>query len=592
MSRTRVLVGLWLTGVLALAGVPSAEDFRAEASVDRRAVGVGEPLTLTISVFGGDKVSEPDLGNIDGFRVVNTSTSRNISIVNMKMTRSLNLQYTLVALKQGEYELGPFTVASDNQTYETGSVRVTVTKGRAPSQSGQAGAQSDEDLVLLTASVDKSKAYVGQQITYTVKFAYRVRLLSGTQYIPPDHTGFWFEDMGETGPEIETIRGTQYYVLTRRTAFFPISSGKFTIGEAGVRFEVRELDPFSRDPFSLFGRDPFGAFGRREGAAQTTPIEIEVLPLPRQGRPADFTGAVGKFSLSATASAQEVRVGESLTLSIRVRGRGNLKSIGEIPLPEIRDFRVFAPKAREVINADGQVVGGEKIFDLVLVPQRPGNYTLEGFDFSYFDPEKASYVVTTAEPVRVEVLPADESVAGQLNESGLETRIARQDIRYVKRVAIDRDDLTLSSGGATGMLIKYLPVLIALAGIVISIQRRRAAGSGRAGARRAFRVLVGELKAAERLLAKEARTADASGCVGRAIRKYIAARTGVGESVVDEAFVGSMARVSPERRTEIGRLFGDLDRIRFSPVSPDRAELEQILEKARSIFSMVDKEWK
>jgi hypothetical protein len=398
--------------------------------------------------------------------------------------------------------------------------------------------------------------------------------------------------MGESGPAIETIGGTQYYVITRRTAFFPISSGAYTIGKAGVRYEIRDLDPFSRDPFSLFGRDPFDAFGRREGAAETKPVDIEVLPLPREGKPAEFSGAVGKFTMSASASAEEVMVGESLTLSVRVRGQGNLKSIGEIALPEIGDFRVFAPKARETINVDGRVVGGEKVFDLVLVPQRPGSYTLEGFDFSYFDPERARYMVTTADPVRVEVLPADESVAGQLREAGLETTIARQDIRYVKRVTIERDGLTLSLDGGRGGFVRYLPVLIAVVGIVIGVQRRRSALSGRAGARRAFKGVAREIEAAERMLVRGVDTADASGRVARAIKRYIAARAGVGEAVVDEVFIGSIAGVSTERRSEIARLLADLDRIRFAPVSPDRDELAGITDRARSLLNMVDREWK
>jgi hypothetical protein len=590
MNRATVPAFIWLACVLALVSAPGAEDFRAEASADRKAVGVGEALTLTIAVFGGDQIREPDLSSIEGFRIVNTSTSRSINIVNMKMTRSLNLQYTLVALKQGEHVLGPFTVVSDKETYETEPVKVTVTKGRAPAHREQAGAAAAEDLVLLTGTVDKSEAYVGEQITYTLKFAYRVRL-SGLSYAAQEHTGFWFEDLGETGPAIETIEGTQYYVVTRRRAFFPISSGTFTIGKAGVQYEARELDPFSRDPFSLFGRDPFDVFGRRQGAAETRPIEIEVLPLPREGKPADFTGAVGDFALSARASASEVMVGESLTLSVRVRGRGNLKSIGEIPLPEIRDFRVFAPEAREVINTEGGRVGGEKIFDLVLVPQRPGNYTLEGFDFSYFDPGKAAYLVTTADPVKVTVLPADDTVAGPPGEAGLGTRIARQDIRHVKRVPIERDDLTLPLDGAAGTLIKYLPVLIALAGIVITIQRRRAAASGRASARKAFKVLVRDLKGAGRMLGRDAPAADVSGHTARAVKSYIAARAGVAESVVDEVFVGSLDRVSTEQGSEIAQLLADLDRVRFSPVSPDRTELEQIIERAGNLFRQVDKEW-
>jgi hypothetical protein len=591
MRCVKALGGLWFVGLLALAGTAASDDFRAEASVDRRAVGVGETLTLTISVYGGGKVSEPDLSGLDGFRIANTSTSRSINIVNMKMTRSLNLQYTLVALREGEYVLGPFTVASGQETYETEPVKVTVTKGRAPSAREQAAGGADQDLVLLTARVDKAKAYVGQQITYTLKFAYRVRI-SGTQYVPPEHTGFWFEDMGETGPEIETIGDTQYYVVTRRTAFFPISSGTYTIGKASVRYEVQALDPFSRDPFSLFGRDPFDVFARKQGAAETKPLQIEVLPLPREGKPSEFSGAVGRFTISAEASADEVMVGESLTLSVRVRGQGNLKSIGEIPVPEIKDFRVFAPKARETINVDGRVVGGEKVFDLVLVPQRPGNYTLEGFDFSYFDPDKGGYVVTAADPVRVEVVAADQSMASQGGDAGLESRIARQDIRYVKRGRIERDGLTLSLDGGRGALIRYLPALIVVVGIILSIQQRRSTASGRARARQALKRTAKDLRAAENVLSKGANTADVSGRIAKTIKTYIAARAGVGEPVVDETFIASMTQVSPERRSEIARLLSDLDRMRFAPVSADPRDLARMIDRARSLLSAVDKEWK
>lgn len=590
-----ILALMVLGGLLSGAASVSAEDFRVEASVDRRAVGRGETLTLTFTVYGADRVSEPDLSVIEGFQVVGSSSSRNISIVNMKMSRSLNLQYTLLAIQEGEYVLGPFTVKAGDETYDTEPIKVAVTAGQGSPQRLPSGQQTrgrvDDDLVLLTASVDRTRAYVGQQITYTLKFAYRVRLLEDTQYIPPDHTGFWFENLGESGPAIETIDGVRYYVITKRTAFFPISSGKFTIGEAGIRYVAGSQDPFSRDPFSLFGRDPFGAFGRRQGAAETEPIDIEVLPLPEVGKPADFSGAVGRFDLSVSPSAKEIGVGESLTLSMSVRGRGNIKSIGDIALPEFPDFRVFAPKARVSLSTEGGIVGGEKIFDLVLVPQNPGDYRLGGFRFSYFDPASESYAVSTADPLMISVLPGEET-AGAVGGDKFDRRVARKDIRYIRRGTVSINELTLGLDGLHGFMLRYLPLVLVLVAIVVSLQRRRSAITGRASARRALKSFGKHTKIAERLVEVDKAAAKAAATLSKAIKGYLAARSGVPESAVDETLIDSTAELAPERREELKSLISDLDRVRFAPVTADAEQVKRLIGTARDLLIRVDREWK
>jgi len=392
--------------ILLIAMLPalvSGADFRAEARVDRTMVGVGERLVLTIAITGASEVRDPDLGDLDGFRLDHSSRSQSINMVNFKVTRSLNLQFVLTALKEGDYELGPFAVSTGKEAYVTDPVKVKVVKGQAPQSSpSNAGGADDKDLVLVSASVDRNRAYVGQQITHTVKFAYRVRMLSSPKYVPAEHTGFWFEELGSSGPEVEVIDGVQYHVIKLRTAYFPISSGKFTIGKSGIRYAVQDTDPFSRDPFSIFGRDPFGRRGR-EVVGETSPIGIEVLPLPEEGRPEDFTGAVGQFDMRVTPSSRTLRTGESLTLSVKISGRGDIKSIRDLAVPEFEDFRIFAPKARESADVQRLRVGGVKTFDLVLVPQRPGKYNLEGFSFSYFDPDLGEYISTTADPIEIEV---------------------------------------------------------------------------------------------------------------------------------------------------------------------------------------------
>jgi hypothetical protein len=577
----------------ALLGHAEAEEFRAEARVDKRIVSVGERLVLTIAVYGADNVSDPEVESLEGFQVVHTSRSQSINIVNFKMTKSLNLQYVLVATKEGEHVLGPFTVRTKKEAYETEPIPVKVVKGQALQQRQPVDSQvSDEDLILAVASVDKKRAYVGQQITYTVKFAYRVRLLDEPRYVAPDHTGFWFENLGHTGPVIETMNGKEYYVLAMRTAYFPISSGRFTIGEASIEYTVRDMDPFSRDPFSVFRRDPFSIFGGRDGLARTKPIDVEILPLPDDGKPDDFSGAVGRFSLSVIPSSRELGAGESLTLSLRIRGRGNIKSIGDISVPEFEGFRVFAPKARESTDVEQLLVGGEKVFDLVLVPQRPGEYTLDGFKFSYFDPEMAGYMTSAARPVDIKVLPGDEALAAALPGRTADSPVARQDIRHIKRHVISGDELGLSIEGVNGLLLRYMPIVIAVLGLAVSIQRRRAVITGKGAARRAFRGLMRNLKVAQNMITKDERVGDASGVAARAIRSYMAARIGVSEAGVDENLISSTPNISRDLRTQINDTLVNLDRIRFAPVSADRTEVEQLLERAGGLLKLVDAQWK
>ncbi len=581
-----VILGTLVLFAGALSTQALSGDLRVEASVDSRNVVVGDNLTLTITVYGDGKISQPDMTSLDGFEVVSSYSSQNISIVNARMSKSVSLQYVLLAVNEGERTLGPFTVRSGKDMYQTQPIAVRVTKGQAPLP--QAGSQAS-NLIMAFAATDRKRAYVGEQITYTLTFAYRANV-EDVAYIEPDHTGFWLEDVGQSDPVIRVIDGVKYYAITKTTALFPISSGRYTIGEAGVRYIVEDADAFSRDPFSFFGRDPFGARRRKEGIAKTEPIEIEALPLPSEGKPSNFSGAVGSFNLSVVPSAREVKVGESLTLSVKVEGHGNIKSIGEIPLPKIEGFRVFAPKSRDSVRVEQNRVGGAKIFDLVLVPERVGEYVLDGFNLAYFDPAKLAYVRTSAQPVKVNVLEGDEYTMRALAAGGGERRITKQDIRHIKRQAGIKDDLGVSPEGIQGVVFRFMPVFLGLAGIAVMIQRKHAASSSRTSVRKAFKTLARDLKAAQDMVAQDG-GADASAVVSRAIRSYIAARKGIKESTVDAGRVSSIAEIPEERRCQVYDLLMSLDRVRFAPVSSSAEEMRGLIAETRTIMKKVDEEW-
>ncbi len=564
-----------------LSGLVSADEFRAEARVDRNVIGVGEHLTLTIEVIGASRISGPDMEDIEGFRIINTSTYQTISIVNFDAVRLINLQFVLLPEAEGEYVLGPFSIRSGKEVFATEPLTVTVIRGQGPPQTPPQS-RDDDGVFLMRASVDKTSAYVGEQITYNLQFAYRVRPRD-LKYTPPDHTGFWTEEIGETGPAVETIEGKQYYVVNRRTAFFPISGGRFTIGEAGARYVVSERRPFSFDPFDMAGG--------REGRAVTEPVDIVVRQLPSEGRPAGFGGAVGRFSLRVSPSAGEVKTGESLTLSVRISGRGNIKSIGDITVPDVEGFRVFAPKARESKDVEGLEVGGEKIFDFVLVPERPGDEVIPEFEFSYFDPRKEAYVTLRSDPINLKVLGGDDASLTGAAGTSPGGQAARKDIRHIKRVEISRDSLAISGGGVLGFLMTYVPALVGIVGLIVSLERRRAAISGKGAVRRAFKSAKVDLRKAAGMATEDGRVAESAGLAVKAVRAYMAGVAGTSETLVDRDAVLSAAGIGDTTKSGIAALLDALDRIRFAPAGADSTEVASLVDRAQSLLKAAHAEW-
>jgi hypothetical protein len=579
---------VWLI-LLTVAPVAAAGGFGVEAAVDRNVVSVGGTLRLTITVTGGSDVERPELGDLEGFQILGTSSSQNLSMVNMKVTRSMSLIYTLGALREGEFTLGPFTVKAGDNLGETEALTVRVipaSSGRPPA-GGQEQVQ-DEGSAYATAEVDKRRAYVGEQVTYTLKFAYRLRMLEGMEFVPPEHTGFWYEDLGDAGPVIEVIDGRQYYVVTKKLAFFPISSGAHTIGRAGIKYVAEGSEAFSRDPFSLFGRDPFGRLRGREGVAMADSIDIQVMPLPAVGRPADFSGAVGSFDVTARSTREEVKVGESITLVVNITGKGNLKSISDLPAPDIPGFRVFAPKSKQTISTDQGMVGGDKRFEFVLVAEEPGTFTIDSIGFTYFNTVSGEYTTARAAPIGVRVIPGDAVVAPGVPASGID--IGRSDIRHIRRVESLTDDLRPASGSRR-LLLWAMPAIIAVAGVVVKVHRKRRAACAKVSARKAFKDLRKEIRRARAAAGRDDAIEEAAATLSRGIAKYLAVRAGCPESAVGPDFIGSIGALSHETRERLAALLATLGQVRFAPGGVGTSEMERLVGEAEVILEGVDREW-
>jgi hypothetical protein len=149
----------------------------------------------------------------------------------------------------------------------------------------------------------------------------------------------------------------------------------------------------------------------------------------------------------------------------------------------------------------------------------------------------------------------------------------------------------VSGKGVPGFLITYVPALVGIVGLIVRVQRRRAAISGKGAIRQAYRSAVLELKRAGRLAAGGDRMAESAGLAAKAVRAYLAGIAGTSEALVDRDTVSSVAGIREVTKSDIADLLDALDRIRFAPVGADSAEVANLVDRAQSLLKAAQAEW-
>ncbi len=247
-------------------------------------------------------------------------------------------------------------------------------------------------------------AYAGEVVPVELRFHYRADIAFDNLQ-PPSFGGDGFTAAPLTEPEqTEQIIGDiPYNVVTFRSAITPVKPGEIEIpaavmeGRMVMQGSMPGMDPFFDQFFRNF---PMPGIGRAETIqARTEPRTLQVEALPREGRPANFAGAIGQFSLDASAAPSQAAAGEPVTLALAVEGRGNFEAITAPTLTGEDGWRVYAPKDT-FTAADAIGYGGTKTFEISMVARRDQTVT-PGAEFSYFDPQKKKYFTLKADPQAV-----------------------------------------------------------------------------------------------------------------------------------------------------------------------------------------------
>jgi hypothetical protein len=332
-----------------LSAVPvcGQDEIEIELSLDRNKIGMNETATLTVIVTGSgqQQLPEPKLPPLPQFQIFSAGSSTSLQIINGVMSSSVKYNYILSPKKEGTFPIRSATMLVNGKRYVSNELNITIVKTAEDASGPGTGDKLDGDGkakdMFLTAEVDKKTAYVDEQVTLYVRFHKAIKTLSSPDYFPPQTPGFWTNDIPPQKQYYQVINGRRYLVNELRTALFPTKPGNLSISPARVTVTVPDRSRRrSRDPFSFFD----GVFeqGKRV-ELKSKPLTVKVKPLPLEGKTDNFSGGVGSYRISATVDKTEVEVNEAITLTVKISGRGNVKSIPEPSLPTMDGFTRLSP---------------------------------------------------------------------------------------------------------------------------------------------------------------------------------------------------------------------------------------------------------
>jgi hypothetical protein len=411
------------------------------ASVNESTVADNEKFQITFTFSGSSinnlsEFSPPSFNNFLILSGPNQSTS--IQIINGAQSASLTYSFIIQAKSVGTFTIGTASIVQGETTHETKPIKITVVKGKDKPQQKKNDSQISYDEIaknlFIRATVDKTKAYKGEQITVVYKLYTRLSIAAQMSINKlPQYQGFWAEEL-ETPNNItfktEVIKGKQFRVgVLKKVALFPTQTGSLEVTPFELTVPIQIQKQRNKSIWDDFFGDPFGRSETIDFDAKSNLVKINVQSLP-EGKPDSFNGAVGDFSLEAELSGTKTKSNEPLTLNVTVSGSGNIKLLD---LPEIdfpNGFEKYEPKIKERINRKRKI-NGSKTGEYLFVPRIVGLREIPSIEFSYFSPSKKKYITISSEPFKIDIEPG-EKIATTEMVGKEDIRELGSDIRFIK----------------------------------------------------------------------------------------------------------------------------------------------------------------
>jgi len=587
-----------------------ASNIQFEVTVDRKTVSMGESLQLNLSFHGTQNVPAPNIGKIEGFQVRYRGPSTRVSIVNGQVSSSVTHIYTLIPLKTGKFKIGPFSVVLEGKTFTSQALTVEVVSGPSPpaGQIQKPGASQKtnlkeqlKDRIFLTIKAEKSRLFVNESVPLSIKLYINHLGVRDIQYPKFAHEGFSIKKFGQPKQYRQTIGGIVYDVIEFTTNIFAVRAGELSLGPAQVdcNLIVRKKQRHRHTPFDdfsggFFGDDIFDDFFSRYEAypfqVTSPPLTVNVQPLPPEGKPSGFKGAIGDFHFQAKVSPKEVKAGDPITLTMTVNGMGNFDTVSSPVLDSKEGFKVYEPQAKQ--NQ------ASKVFEQVLIPQSETITEIPKITFSFFNPQTGKYRSLTQGPFPISVTKPEGGELKIVEIPQAVTKTAKEYLPGKDVVYIKESPGKLKRTGQylyqrVGFWFYHLITLIIFVTLVIFCKHQEKLKTDERYARRLQAPAKARkgIKEAQGFLWQE-KSSEFFDCVHKTLIGYLADKLhlpagGVTIDAVKEIL--DTKNIDGEILDKLTNIFSACDMARYAPLEFDRHKRETIFSDMRKVIDFLER---
>ncbi|MDD2524042.1 MAG: BatD family protein [Endomicrobiia bacterium] len=381
--------------------------------LNKREVELGKLLTLTVEISN-------DIENLDKFELPKMPDFIVLPKKNYKKGNKNIYTYDITPKNIGFFSIPSIVVYDKDKEIMSEPINVKVVKYLQSKKSSYTN-KSNEN-IFVEAYIDINSIYVNQQIYYTLKFSTKFDLASNPTYFLPMFKDFWKSE-SNTKSGYKLIDGENYFVFEVITKLYPMRDGNVIIDPSNVKVEYLKYDDVDNNEFNKILNAK-----KIKYSLNSNPVTVRVFPLPEIGKPENFTGAVGKYSIVASVDKKSVVINEPISLTVQIEGNGNINAISE---PEIKlptDMKKYATS----VYTKSKGFTNSKRFKSVIIPLIEGEKTIPGVYFSYFDPDSKEYVNIKTDDIKVNISSGVYVKDIEVKQSDVDTQNIDKSIQPIK----------------------------------------------------------------------------------------------------------------------------------------------------------------
>lgn len=393
-------------------------------SVEPQSGSLDDIYEMELYIEGAGSSDYPVLENNEDFKISLIGPERRIQIINGVSTSSITYRYRLVAKREGLLKTPTITVNVGDQMLSAEGSVVVVSPSKAASDT------TSTEPIFLRQKLSTDTAYEGEQIIHSLTLYTRVPIRSANLQ-DKTFTDFWAEEIGGTHQGTTRISGYEYSTNVIRNALFPLTVGTVTLPNRSVSAEVRINNSHSSRTFPFALDDQFSNmfFGNqyKQQIINSNELKLSVLPLPPSPPVNDWglsSPIVGTSTIFIDYNDAPMKVGESRTITVRVKSYGNLNPLTKIPIKQNADYKIYEDTPKSTKSDRGGYIESEKSFSFSLVPKFGGNIEFGPLKLPYFSPEDKTYKEAISNTVHIEIEGKKRNIAKKTQIAESSSKVA------------------------------------------------------------------------------------------------------------------------------------------------------------------------